>query len=303
MIIKMISTKDIIVYLGEKVKAIYGTTDRYIDNLADSSNVNHKTLDWINPTRNNKQQIVEETPAKVILVDSSICYSDVLKSQDKTLIVVDNPKLQLARIGKEFFEKRIVLEIHSSSVIDKSSNIGENVSIGPFSIIGKACIGKGTIIGAYVRIYDDVIIGENCNIKDGAVIGGAGFGFEKDEDGNRFRFPQIGDVKIGDYVEIGANTCIDRGALSSTSIGNYTKINNLCHIAHNNTIGENVVIAALVNISGGNVIEDDCWIAPGSSVRGYLRIGKGATIGMGAVVVKDIPSGEVWVGNPAIKLR
>ena len=71
-----------------------------------------------------------------------------------------------------------------------------------------------------------------------AVIGGEGFGFERDKNGNRFRFPQIGDVKIGNYVEVGANTCIDRGALSTTMIGDYTKINNLCHIAHNNVIGK-----------------------------------------------------------------
>ena len=87
--------------------------------------------------------------------------------------------------------------------------------------------------------------------------------------------------------------------MSTTTIGDYTKINNLCHIAHNNIVGKNVVIGAGVNISGGNVIEDDCWIAPGSSIRGYLHIAKGSTIGMGAVVVKDVPPCEVWVGNPA----
>ena len=147
------------------------------------------------------------------------------------------------------------------------------------------------------------MIGTHCVIKDGAVIGGEGFGFERDENGNRFRFPQIGDVVLGDYVEVGANTCIDRGALSTTTIRDYTKINNLCHIAHNNYIGKNVVIAAEVNLSGGNIIEDDCWIAPASSLKGYIHVGRGSTIGMGAVVVKDIPAGEVWVGNPARKLR
>ena len=122
---------------------------------------------------------------------------------------------------------------------------------------------------------------------------------ERDADGNKFRFPQIGGLIIGDDVEVGANTCIDRGALSDTIIGDHTKINNLCHIAHNNKIGKNVTITGCVNVSGSNVIEDDVWIAPNASIRGYIHLGKACTVGMGAVATKDIPSGETWVGNPA----
>ena len=140
-------------------------------------------------------------------------------------------------------------------------------------------------------------------MKAGAVLGGAGFGYERDAEGNMFRFPQIGQLIIGDYVEIGSNTCIDRGALADTVIGDYTKINNLCHIAHNNKIGKNVTITGCVNISGSNVIDDNVWIAPNSSIRGWVHIEEGATVGMGAVVVKNIPAHETWVGNPARKLE
>ena len=301
--IRRISVQQIIDYLNSNVIRVYGETNKYIDNLADYEHTNVTTLDWVNPKKKDKQSIVENSPANVLLVDESIGYSDVLSGNNKTLIVVKNPKLELARIGNEFFSDRIKYGIHPSCVIDPESDISEQVSIAPFTYIGKAKIGSGCIIGSHVRIYDNVEIGEHCNIKDGAVIGGAGFGFEKDENGNRFRFPQIGDVKIGNFVEIGANTCIDRGALSTTSIGDYTKINNLCHIAHNNTIGKNVVVAGLVNLSGGNIIEDDCWIAPQSTLKGYVHLGKGCIVGTGAVVIKDIPAGEVWVGNPAKKLR
>ena len=86
-------------------------------------------------------------------------------------------------------------------------------------------------------------------------------------------------------------------------VGDYTKINNLCHIAHNNKIGRNVTITGCVNVSGSNIIDDNVWIAPNSSIRGWVHIGKGATVGMGAVVVKDVPEGETWVGNPARKLE
>ena len=108
---------------------------------------------------------------------------------------------------------------------------------------------------------------------------------------------------MGNYVEVGSNTCIDKGALADTVIGNYTKINNLCHIAHNNKIGENVTITGCVNISGSNVIDDNVWIAPNASVKGWVHIGEGALVGMAAVVVKDIPAHEAWVGNPARKLE
>ena len=101
---------------------------------------------------------------------------------------------------------------------------------------------------------------------------------------------------------MGSNTCIDRGSLSDTVIGNGTKINNLCHIAHNNKIGENVIIAGCVNISGSNNINDNVWIAPNASVRGWVTVGEGAIVGMSAVVINDIPARETWVGNPARKL-
>ena len=184
-----------------------------------------------------------------------------------------------------------------------SAQIGKNVYIGPYTVIDAATIGDDCEIESNVRIYSCVTMGKGCRIKDGAVLGGEGFGFEKDSDGNRFRFPQIGSLIMGDYVEVGGNTCIDRGALSDTIIGNHTKINNLCHIAHNNVIGNNVEITGCVNVSGGNIIEDDVWLAPNSSLRGYIRIGEGATLGMGAVAVKNIPAGETWVGNPAHKLE
>lgn len=261
------------------------------------------TLDWINPNKVNKQLIAEASKAKVILVDSSIEYSSKLLEQNKVLIVVENPKVSLARIANYFFIDKVLPFIHPSAIIDEDAILSTDIYIGPYSMVGKATIGKGCIIDSNVRIYDDVVLGCNCEIKAGAVLGGVGFGYEKDENGNLFRFPQVGRLTIGNYVEIGANTCIDRGALADTEIGDYTKINNLCHIAHNNKIGKNVVITGCVNISGSNIIDDNVWIAPNASIRGWIHIGKNATIGMGAVVVNDVPEMETWIGNPAHKLK
>lgn len=297
--VKKIPISDIIDFLGkENVYVIGDATNCYIDNLADVAHTNVSTLDWVNPVKVNKQVIAESSEARVILVDK-----DVQPIEGKVLLVVKNPKVCLAKIGNEFFADRSVPGIHPTAVVDSEAKLGKDVYIGPYSVVGKANIGDGTVIESHVRIYDCVTMGRNCHIKDGAILGGVGFGFEKDEQGNRFRFPQIGSLIMGDEVEVGGNTCIDRGALSDTIIGSHTKINNLCHIAHNNVIGENVEITGCVNISGGNVIDDNVWLAPNSSLVGYIHIGEGVVLGMGAVAVKDIPAHEVWVGNPAKFLK
>lgn len=296
---KKILIQDILEFLGSKVVSVDGeNNDLYIDNLAEVERVNETTLDWINPSKSNKQEIAESSRARVLLVDES-----VKPIVGKVLIRVTNPKVALAEVGNHFFVEQPKAGIHPTAIIDHRAKIGKDVTIGAYCVIGKAEIGDGCVIDSNVRVYDDTVMGKSCVIKAGAVLGGAGFGYERDADGNKFRFPQIGQLIMGDYVEVGANTCIDRGALADTVIGDYTKINNLCHIAHNNKIGKNVTITGCVNISGSNVIDDDAWIAPNSSIRGWVHIGKKATVGMGAVVVKDIPAGETWVGNPARKLE
>lgn len=291
-------------FLGEKLIAAIGLSDEaYIDNLADADHVNEHTLDWVIPQKVNKQEIVERSKAQCLLVDETVIYSDWLKEQGKILLVVKNPKRSLAEIGNHFFVNRPKPGIHPTAIVDPGATIGNDVYVGPYCVIGKAVIGDRCIIESNVRVYDGVVIGKGCNVKPGAVLGGEGFGFERDEEGNKFRFPQIGRLIIGDDVEIGANTCIDRGALSDTLIGDHTKINNLCHIAHNNKIGFNVTITGCVNVSGSNVIDDDVWIAPNASIRGFIHLGKGCMVGMGAVVTKDVPEGETWVGSPARKIK
>ena len=303
MIIKRIYLSEILDFLGSRVLAVEGGSveelkELYIDNLADVERVNETTLDWINPSKANKQQIAEGSKAKVLLVDEAIH-----SIEGKVLIHVKNPKVALADVGNHFFVEKPEPGIHPTAIIHPEAKIGKDVAIGAYSVIGKAGIGDNCVIDSNVRIYDSVIMGHDCVIKAGAILGGAGFGYEKDENGNRFRFPQIGQLIMGDYVEVGSNTCIDRGALADTEIGDYTKINNLCHIAHNNKIGRNVIITGCVNVSGSNVIDDNVWLAPNSSIRGWVHIGEGATVGMAAVVTKNIPAHETWVGNPARKLE
>lgn len=300
---KRIEIAEIVTFLGDRLLSVKGRyNDRFVDNLADADHVNEYTLDWVNSNKANKQEKVECSKANCVLVDEGVVFSESLIKQDKVLLVVKNPKRSLAEIGNYFFVEKQKMGVHPTAVISSDASIGKNAYIGPYTVIGNAIVGEGCVIESNVRIYDGVVMGNDCRVKTGAVLGGEGFGFERDEDGNKFRFPQIGHLIIGNDVEIGANTCIDRGALSDTVIGDHTKINNLCHIAHNNQIGKNVTITGCVNISGSNVIEDDVWIAPHASIRGFIHLGEKCIIGMGAIVTKDVPAGETWIGNPAKKL-
>ena len=144
-----------------------------------------------------------------------------------------------------------------------------------------------------------VSIGQRVRIGAGARIGFDGFGYEKNEGGAWEHFPHIGGVNIGDDVDIGKNTCIDRGTLGDTVIGDGTKIDNLVHVAHNVEIGRNCMIIALTCIGGGVIIGDDSYVGIGSSIRDQVKIGEKTFIGMGAVVVKNVEDNVTVVGNPA----
>ena len=292
---KQIPVKEIIDCLGNQVLRVIGDTEgKYIDNIADVAHVNETTLDWVNPSKKNKQVLAEKSNAIVLLVDEKVSAI-----AGKVLIYVNNPKRALAIVGNAFFVERPKPEIHPTAIVDQEAIIGESVHIGPYCVIGKAKIGNNCIIESFVRIYDNVEMGEGCHIYDNAVIGTPGFGMERDEDGNLFRFPQIGKVILGKYVDIGCQTCVDRGALSNTIIGDYSKIDSQCKIAHNNVIGKNVAITGSNSIAGSNNIEDDVWIGPNCSLKEWGHIEKGAFLGIGSVVIRNVREGDHVFGNPA----
>ena len=148
-----------------------------------------------------------------------------------------------------------------------------------------------------------IIKGKNVQIGVNCSIGNDGFQYIKDVDGDLIKFPHFGNVILEDDVEIANNTCIDRGALSNTIIRRGVKIDNLVHIAHNVEIGENTQVIALSMIAGSVKIGKDCWISPSSCIKNQLTIGDNVLIGMGAVVISDVESNSIMVGNPAKLLR
>lgn len=232
-------------------------------------------------------------------------------------IEVKNPKLAFAQTAQKlhpFDSKngRHATAIVAENSVVRASFIGAFVTIGENSEIGESTqvsdgvrigknvfIGKNSIIHPNCVIYDNVSIGRGCTIHAGAIIGADGFGFVSDGERGYVKFPQIGTVVIEDNVEIGANSCVDRGALGETRIGEGTKIDNLVQIAHNVRIGKGVVIASQTGISGSTVIEDDCVIGGQVGFGDHARVLSGAIIGSKAGVLPGkIVRAGVWWGVP-----
>lgn len=232
-------------------------------------------------------------------------------------ILVKNPKLAFASVAKALYPTQFQTGVHKSAFIAdntdvKAAFVGAFVSVNEGTRIGEASqiydgvrigrgvqIGKRTVIYPNCTIYDGTSIGNDCVIHSGAVIGADGFGYVKDEHGDHIQFPQIGRVIVEDHVDIGANTCIDRGALGETRIGEGTKIDNLVQVGHNVSIGRRCVIASQTGISGSVVIEDDCVIGGQVGFGDHARVQKGTVIGSQAGVLPGkIVRPGVWWGTP-----
>ncbi len=241
---------------------------------------------------------INASGAGVIIASKGIALH-LLDTSTRTCILCRQPRLAFIRVMNRFFAPSRPMGIHTSSVIHAEATIGKNVYIGPFTCIGRAIIGDYTVIDGHVHIYDRVWIGKRCTIQAGAVIGSRGFGMERNENGEFEDFPHIGGVVIGDDVLVGTGVTIARGTMNDTVIGCGTKIDPLCQISHNVCIGNHCGVCALSTISGSARVNDYAWIAGGVSVREGLRIGNGASIGLGSVVVRDVRKGATAYGVPA----
>jgi UDP-3-O-[3-hydroxymyristoyl] glucosamine N-acyltransferase len=239
-------------------------------------------------------------------------------SSDPRLIQVADPRYALA-LSARLLRSRdpaigdIVLQnsaprIHPTAVLGPGVQLGRGTSIGPHSVLGDGVVlGDGCTILANVTIYSGTVIGDRVTIQAGAVIGATGFGYARNSStGEYLAFPQQGTLTIGDDVEIGANTTIDRGALGETRIGTGTKIDNLVHIAHNCVLGRNVIIAAQTGISGSSIIEDGAILGGQVGLGEHAHVGPGVILGGGAGVLshkKVRGPGQVFWGRPARPLK
>ncbi len=242
----------------------------------------------------------------------------------RTVIRVAAPRNAFARVvGWLHPEKAAAPGIDATARVAPTARLGDGVSVGPGAVIEdgatigarsrigpRVVIGAGAAVGEESRLYAGAVlypgvrVGRRAVLHSGCVIGADGFGFVF-ENGRYEKFPQVGTVEIGDDVEIGANSCVDRGALGATRIGDGTKLDNLVHIGHNCRIGRHVVIAAQTGLSGGVEVGDHAVIGGQVGIGDKARIESGAVLGSGAGVLtaKIVRAGEPMWGTPARPLK
>ena len=291
---------------------INGNPDLSILGVCDLKNSSADHLSYIGSDK--YKEFFHQSKASAVLVSKDFS----IDQNEKTLIHVENPAISFIEVVHLFHPQEPPSEqIHSSAIISPTVKIGKNVHIAAHVVLEEnVCIGdgvricagafigenttinNGTVIHPNVSIYHDVIIGKQCIIDSGSVIGADGFGLVKDK--NRYhKIPHIGRVILKDSVWIGPNCCIDRGTLSDTVIGEGSKLDNLIHIAHNVQIGENCAIAGQVGIAGSSILEDNVSLAGQVGIIGHLVIGEGSTVAAKSAVFQSLDPGSFVSGVPA----
>jgi UDP-3-O-[3-hydroxymyristoyl] glucosamine N-acyltransferase len=236
----------------------------------------------------------------------------ILKKSDSFLyngpsIYVEDPYLAFAKVSALFVNNHRKFNIHHLAMIDPSAIIAKNVNIDPFVVIDEntkigsdsdiganSYIGRNVIIGKNVKINPNVFIGhgvkigDNCEFFSGARIGTDGFGYAREKDKSWVKIPQVGSVHIGNNVDIGSNSTIDRGAIDNTIIDDGVKIDNQVQIGHNCQIGRNTIIAGCVGIAGSTVIGKNCMIGGAAMIKGHITIADDTVISGGSTIGKNI---------------
>jgi len=256
---------------------------------------------------------------QVLTAKATACFvterlAEIIGAQHIIPIVTKTPRAHFARAMQKMASRKTLAKsegetkiaktahIHSSAIIGAGAVIEEGAEIAPYAIIGPGVhIGSNTVIGSHADIRC-AIIGRDCKIKPSSVVGGAGFGVTGDENGI-LDIPHLGRVMIGDRVSIGSQSCVDRGQIGDTIIGDDVKIDNLVQIAHNCSIGDGTVIAGHTGISGSCIVGKGVQMGGNVGLADHLKIGDGASIAARAGVMHDIPAGEVWSGIPAMPIR
>ena len=260
-------------------------------------------------------EVLQKTRATVILVQPEQAKH---APKNATLLVTDSPRGNIVKILGEiyrekprsgisknahiergvFFRKKRQTYVGQFATIERGAVIEPGAKIYPYAYIGRnVVIGKNTIVQTGAHI-ENANIGADCVINAGAVIGKDGFGYTR-QNGKNIFIPHVGRVVIGERVSVGANTCIDRGAMTDTQIGDGTKIDNLCQIAHGVVVGKECFLASGVGLAGGVVVGDRVLLGGHVGVANGVHIGNDASVGANSGVFRNVPDGESHMGYPA----
>jgi UDP-3-O-[3-hydroxymyristoyl] glucosamine N-acyltransferase len=308
------SAQQIAQVLGGTVE---GDSNQMVNNLSKIEEGKEGTLSFLaNPKY---EEYIYSTQASLVIVNNSFVAAKALPSSC-TLIRVENAYESFAKLLDMYNGyKNNKIGVSEKSAIAKTVTLGNDVYVGNFVSIGEhvtignnvkihpntsiadnVIIGDNTIVFSGVCIYESSVIGANCTIHSGVIIGGDGFGFAPNSENNYNKVPQIGNVIIEDHVEIGANTTIDRATLGSTIIRKGAKIDNLIQIAHNVEVGENTVIAAQTGIAGSTKIGKNCMIGGQVGIVGHITIADEVKIAAQSGIGQSIKEkGAIVQGSPA----
>ncbi|MGH7662269.1 MAG: UDP-3-O-(3-hydroxymyristoyl)glucosamine N-acyltransferase [Vulcanimicrobiaceae bacterium] len=263
-------------------------------------------------------QLALRSKAGAILTEEAALASSGAGAAGKPMIVVESARAALAALLAFYQPKRPAgTHLHPTAVIDPTATLGPDAVVGPLVFVGpraqigaRATLGAGCIIGADARIGDDAIVharaafldrcvaGDRLILQAGAIVGSDGFGYVRG-DGGWVKIPQVGTVVLGNDVEVGANTCIDRAQTGATRIGDGTKIDNLVQIGHNCRIGRDVAIAGMAGVAGSANVGDGVRIGAKAGIRGHITVGARATVAGSAMVWGDLPEDALVSGSPA----
>jgi UDP-3-O-[3-hydroxymyristoyl] glucosamine N-acyltransferase len=292
---------------------LIGDGGRRIVGLGDLRTAGPDRIGFVREAR--YRALAKTTRAGAVLTGAEITTS-------ASQIVVGDVDVAFAKVASHFhpLPRAAALAVHPTAVVDPGAQIDGPVQIGPRAVVGRCRIGAGSVIGAGVVIGDGSSLGRDCLlhpnatiypgvelgarviVHSNAVIGSDGFGYAR-EGSTWVKVPQLGTVVIGDDVEIGAGTAIDRGTLGATRIGPRTKIDNLCHVAHNCSIGADCAMAAGVMIAGSTVVGDRCVFAGNVGISGHVQIGSDVRLAGGTVILRDVPEPGDYMGHPVMKKR
>ena len=305
-----LNVTEIAVLVGGRVE---GDTEIRVSGIAPLDQAGPDELGFLAQRRYLKH--LPQARARAVLVSEALASE---AEEVPSRIVVEDAHLALpALLGSFYSTPPVVPGIHPTAVFGKGVDLGEEVSIAPYVVVGEgaqvgngvrigahAVVGQGCVIGAgsvlhpHVVLYPGTRLGARVILHAGVKLGVDGFGFVP-VGGEHRKVPQVGACVIEDGVEIGANTCIDRGSIGRTVVGKGTKMDNLVHLGHNVQVGEGVLMAAMVGIAGSTKVGNGAMLGGQAGMVGHIEIGEGARIGAQAGVIGDIPPGETVSGYPA----
>lgn len=276
---------------------LHGNPETQIDGIAPLVSATSADLSFLSHPR--YQADLANSKAACVIVDRPM---QTVAQARGACIVTDQPYLYFAR-ATQLWKRHLAssqelgrANIHPSAVVDATAQLHSSAQIGPLCVIERgARIGANTVLKSRVTVGENCIVGERCLLHAGVVIGADGFGFAPNS-GAWEKIEQLGAVQIGDDVEIGANTCVDRGALSNTVIEDGVKLDNLIQIGHNVHIGKHTAMAGCVGVAGSAIIGARCTVGGGAVILGHLKIGDNVHISAASVVTRSISKPGHYTG-------